>query len=298
MAVYREVDGDITREYLLDEEEPIFRKKTERALVEVIPTKQYGLALFIDNELQFTEKDEYIYHEALIHPCMASCHNYNDILIIGGGDGCAVREILKWDSAPYRQLRRIDIIDWDEDVTTLFKEKYDSLNQQAFEDSRVFVENRDIMDYDVEDEDRTYDCIFIDLVDPNFEGSYEEIGVQKGLWDYVLFLAKEWIDKHGMIVINCGGILPWNVDNLNCMLELLYDRFDLHVHLYKTFVPSFGREWCFALLTEKENLSIPFLPHGLRHFSPQVWQYAYKDGWTENYLMNLKEKNQWNQENV
>lgn len=299
MAVYREDDGDITREYKLDEDESLFRLRTDRALLEFVPTKEYGLAFFVDNELQLTEKDEYIYHECLIHPCMAACNNFNDILIIGGGDGCAVREILKWDFTPYKQIHRIDVIDWDEEVTNLFKDKYSYFNQQAFEDPRVSIENQDIMDYDIEDENRTYDCIFIDLVDPNFEGSFEEICVQKSLWDYVLLLAKEWRDKYGMIVINCGGLLPWNMDNLNSMLELLYDRFNLHVHLYKAFVPSFGREWCFAMITEKEKLEIPILPQGLRHFSPQVWQYAYKDGWTENYLMNinLNEKNQWNQEN-
>jgi spermidine synthase len=63
MAVYKERDGDLVREYALQEGKPIWKKRTQRAMVEVVPTKSYGTALFIDNELQLTEKDEYIYHE-------------------------------------------------------------------------------------------------------------------------------------------------------------------------------------------------------------------------------------------
>ena len=298
MAVYREVDGNITREYLLDEEQEIIRKRTERGLVEIVPTLEYGLALFIDNELQLTEKDEHIYHEMLVHPIMSSCKNYYHILVIGGGDGCAVREILKWSDTPYKQIFTINVIDWDEELVNLFKNRYSQLNLESLENEKVSIENIDITECDPEVDERTYDCIFIDLVDPVFYNSDTMNISEMSLWNHVLYLAKHWRDKHGSIVMNCGGILPWQLDTLNSILELLQNTFSLYIHLYKVFVPSFGRDWCFVILSEEKTLDIFHLPHGLRYCSKKTWQYAYKDGWTEDYLMNLNLnlENQFSQE--
>lgn len=258
MTTYREVDGHITREYALAEGE-IFRKQTDKALVEIVPTKEFGLAFFIDNELQLAEKDEYIYHEMLVHPCLATSKKRDHICIIGGGDGCAVREVLKWPD-----VVSVNVIDWDKEVTDLFTEKYSFLNKNSLQDYRVRVENSNIQER-IHDE-MVYDCILIDLVDPNpLKENFSD------LWYDTLFLAKHWIQSTGSVVINLGGLLPWKAEAIDSFVQHVTSRFSWNRYLHKVFVPSFGREWCFLLLTNNRVERLQNLPPDLQYCSQNAW---------------------------
>ena len=274
MAVYRETDGEIVREYPL-EVQPLFRKETDHALIEIVPTKQFGRTLFINGELQFTEKDEYIYHEALVHPCLATISPRSRICILGGGDGCAAREVLRWGS----DIESIDIIDWDQDITNSFKDTYCDLNEESLSHPKVTIENEDIRSY--LDDDRSYNTIIIDLLDPN---PYED--GQMDLWYDTLFLAKHWVVNGGSIVINAGGIDPWNTEILNWLIDLVQKKIKWPLFVYKVFVPSFGREWCFLLLCQTETLCLEYLPDDLRFFDKRAWKQMYS-GWTRDYLRSL-----------
>lgn len=271
MSVYREKDGSIVREYALTNE-GWFHKQTAKALIEIVPTVEYGFALFIDNQLQLTFQDEYIYHEMLVHPCLASATSRKRVCIIGGGDGCALREVLKW---PY--VEHVDVLDWDKELVQLFKTRNAYLNLWSFDDSRVSIETNDIRSY--LHEKRSYDCILVDLLDPD--------DTQAELWQTILTIVKSWITPEGSIVINAGGILPWKPDTLNWLLQHVESRPALRRHLYKVFVPSFGREWCFVLLNQEKIVQISNLPSGLRYFNYVAWHQAYTYAWTKNYLENL-----------
>lgn len=282
MLFYKEKDGHITREYELEEENPYFRLQTERALVEMVNTKEFGKTLFIDNELQLSEVDEYIYHEMLVHPCLSLANATASICIIGGGDGCAAREILKWRET--RHLNAINIIDWDEELTDLFKDNFSDMNNGSLKDSIVSIENENIAgEFEWEDV-RDYDVMIIDLLDPNFS----EYG-QRTLWESVFYATKKWINPHGSIVINAGGVTPWNMKHVNELLNMIQDSFGdrLNIHLYKVFVPSFGREWCFILMNQQISLDLYILPSSLRYCSKQTWEQAYRYGWSDEYLNSL-----------
>jgi len=273
MAVYRETDGYVIREYTLVEGEPLTQLRSKCALIELVPTREFGLCLFLDNELQFAEKDEYIYHESFVHPCLSFSSKRKKICIIGGGDGCAAREVLKWST-----VRSIDVIDWDSTLTDLFRTKYADLNNQSLQDSRVHIENLSIQSC-IHDE-RIYDCILVDLLDPDFSKEFQE-----DLWYDVLFCCRQWISESGCIVINLGGVLPWNTTNVQRMQALLNDRISMPYRLYKVFVPSFGREWCFALLGQILPDTLPSLPDGLHFMSHQVWDMA--NQWSDDFLLHL-----------
>ena len=270
MAVYRETDGFVVREYALEEGD-ILRKKTDRALIDIVPTKEFGKALFIDNELQLTEKDEYIYHEAFVHPCLSFSQSRKKICIIGGGDGCAVREVLKWP-----EVEAVDLIDWDSQMTELFRTQYSGLNKNALQHIKVRIENENIRDF--LHEERSYDCILIDLIDPNPEKQY-----QVDLWYDILFMAKHWISDGGCVVMNAGGITPWNNQNIEWLIEIVQRRFSCPLKLYKTFVPSFAKEWCFILLSgsDMEMDTIPSVPQGLRYLEKETW--AHMGYWSRDY---------------
>jgi len=262
MAVYRETDGAIVREYKLQVGIPVHQIQSPHALIELVPTKEYGLSLFLDNELQFAEYDEHIYHELLVHPCLAFSKQRGRICIIGGGDGFAAREVFRWPS-----IDRVDLIDWDAEMTRLFQTEYSHLNSKSLQDPRVFIENKSIQDC-IHDH-RAYDCILVDLLDPDF--SKEN---QLDLWYDVLFLIKQWIQPGGCCVVNLGGILPWDSDTVVQMMSLLTKRLGLPLTLYKVFVPSFGREWCFALMGPEDSTTLPPLPSSLRYLTANRWRHA------------------------
>ena len=267
MSVYRETDGNLLREYAL-ETPTLHTKQSEKALLEMVPTKEFGSAFFIDNVLQFTVKDEYIYHEMLVHPCLASSKKREHICILGGGDGCAAREVLKW-----KDVAKIDIFDWDKEVTESFANKHAWMNSWSLSDARVQIHNRDIRS--LVNEDFLYDCILVDLLDP--EESQGE------LWETILRCVNKWIRPGGSIVINAGGILPWQTDSFNWLLQQIQCPPTFRRHLYKVFVPSFGREWCFIVLNQEKTIRLDTLPTPLDYLDEVAWNQAYVYGWTKNY---------------
>lgn len=271
MSTYKEKDGSLIREYEINHE-TWFQTKTDKALVEMVPTKEFGETLFLDGEMQLAFQDEYIYHEMLVHPCLSSSAARKCVCIVGGGDGCAVREVLKWND-----VEHVDLLDWDKDVVSLFQTRYAFFNGWAYDDKRVKIETNDIRSY--KGTKRSYDCILVDLVDPDPS--------QRDLWEDVLSIVKSWIAPGGSLVINAGGIVPWKTDTVNWLLQHMESTQQYKRHLYKVFVPSFGREWCFLLMNQANTLKLKDLPPGLRYLDEVAWHQAYTYGWTKNYLENL-----------
>jgi predicted membrane-bound spermidine synthase len=177
-------------------------------------------------------------------------------------------------------------VDWDDQLTDLFKDKYSYINEESLNNSLVRIENADIQEAFDMDDRRYYDVILVDLLDPNFDDLH-----QCSLWESVMRALKFWGDRYGSIVINAGGITPWNVDNLNALIGKTREYFDeayhSHIHLYKVFVPSFGREWCFILINQREYMEMNIFPSSLKYCSPRTWRQAYSDGWCSEYLRNI-----------
>lgn len=119
--------------------------------------------LFIDGNLQFSSRDEYRYHEPLVHLPMALAAGQERVLVLGGGDGLAARELLK-----YPALKRIDLVDLDPEMTRLGQTHavFLRLNQHALLDERVHIYNQDAYKF-VEQSSALYDVVIIDLPDPN-----------------------------------------------------------------------------------------------------------------------------------
>jgi spermidine synthase len=121
--------------------------------------------LFINGNLQFASVDEYRYHEALVHIPMAAAQDPRDVLILGGGDGLAMRQLRR-----YPELKSVVMVDLDPGMTRLASQNpiLKRLNEDAFSDPRLTVINDDAMNY-VMETDRQFDVIIIDLPDPNNE---------------------------------------------------------------------------------------------------------------------------------
>src|SRR5688572_6657498 len=117
----------------------IYTKTTHYQRI-VVTRGRAGFQLFLNGHLQFSSADEYRYHEALAHPAMMSVEKPRRILIMGGGDGLALREVLR-----YPSVEEVTLVDLDPDMTDLSKAfpPLAELNQHAYDDPRVTVVNRD-----------------------------------------------------------------------------------------------------------------------------------------------------------
>jgi spermidine synthase len=140
---------------------------TSTAYQRLVVTKgNAGFSLYINGNLQFASADEYRYHEALVHPALLAVEKPRRVLVLGGGDGLAVREILKHDSVDH-----ITLVDLDPGMTALSRDvpALAELNGHAFDDRRVTVENADAFVWILE-RDRAaprFDAVIVDFPDPN-----------------------------------------------------------------------------------------------------------------------------------
>ena len=129
----------------------------------VLTQHRKDLRLYLNGNLQFSSLDEYRYHEALVHPAMSAAPTRENVLVLGGGDGLAARELLKYDD-----VRTITIVDLDPVITKLASEHHllKSLNGGSLDSDRVEVRNEDAWVF-LEQADRLWDVAIIDLPDPN-----------------------------------------------------------------------------------------------------------------------------------
>ena len=120
--------------------------------------------LFINGHLQFSSRDERRYHEALVHPALASVPTARRVLVLGGGDGLAVRELLR-----YPELDAVVLVDLDPEMTELSRTlpPLASLNGGSLDDRRVRVLNDDAMRFLRESDEAPFDVVIVDLPDPS-----------------------------------------------------------------------------------------------------------------------------------
>ena len=143
-------------------DDPVVLSRTSPYQRIVLTRGDGGVQLFLDGNLQFSSLDEYRYHEALVHPGLASVRDPRRVLVLGGGDGMAVREILKDD-----RVEAITLVDLDPLMTDLFRdhEAVAALNDYALRSPRVAVVNADAF-VRLETDATRYDFIVVDFPDP------------------------------------------------------------------------------------------------------------------------------------
>lgn len=260
---YQEKDLNLYRQYTLQADNIPISFQTAHAKVDIVQTCEYGPMFFIDGVLQAAAVDEYIYHEFLVHPPMMYASQTKSIGIFGGGDGCALREIFKWKS-----VESVDLFDWDKHLVEYFKNHGNLWNQGSLKDKRVTHHATDISTFFTVSEYKQYDVIVIDLLDPE----YADLQNPNGFWHQLLTLALRWKKEGGSIVINAGGLTPWQNGNFKLLKQLCETIFSKYsVIPYKVFVPSFGREWGYLCIVDKKAIASA-LPFGLRRVCDRTFR--------------------------
>ncbi|HVF49193.1 MAG TPA: polyamine aminopropyltransferase [Pyrinomonadaceae bacterium] len=227
----------------------------------VITRGRAGFQLFLNGNLQFSSTDEYRYHEALVHPALMLASTGGRaprrVLVLGGGDGLALREILK-----YPSVESVTLVDLDPDMTELSRRfpSLAALNRHAFEDPRVSVVNRDAMIW-LEEPAEPFDAAIIDFPDPN---SFA-LGKLYTTRFYRLLQAR--LKEDAAVAVQSTSPLFARA-SFWCIIKTM-EASGYHVRPYQTAVPSFGI-WGFAL-ARRAPFDIPArAPTNLRFLDDQT----------------------------
>ncbi|MFY9511963.1 MAG: polyamine aminopropyltransferase [Rubrivivax sp.] len=214
-----------------------------------------GVRLFLNGNLQFHSRDEYRYHESLVHPAMAAHGAPKRVLVLGGGDGMAVREVLKW-----RSVEQLTLVELDPQMTRLFSTLplLTMLNGNALRDSRVRVINTDAYTWLEQTPGEVFDVIVVDFPDPtNFAlGKLYSTSFYQRL--------DEHLAASGFAVVQTTSPLIARRSFWTVVTTL--EAVGLAVTPYHAHVPSFG-EWGFVIASRRPFRAATALPPGLRFLS-------------------------------
>jgi len=205
----------------------------------VMTRGQDDVRLFLDGNLQFSSVDEYRYHEALIHPAMQAAPHKAQVLVLGGGDGMAVREILK-----HAEVQAVTLVDLDPAMTKLSRNHpvLKRLNGGAFEDPKVTVVNEDAMVF-LRDHDQRWDVVVGDLPDPNNTALSR-------LYSREFFgLVRKRLAETGVYVTQSTS--PMFARKAFWCIEASIRAAGFATRPYHTYVPSFG-DWGFVMAARQD----------------------------------------------
>lgn len=231
-------------------QDPIVFKQQSQYQKLVLTRDNQSIRLFLNGNLQFDSKDEYRYHEALVHPGLAASKKARHILVLGGGDGMAVREILK-----YPSVQSITLVDLDPAMTKLFKtnQMMTELNGNALNDKKVKVINDDAFIW-LKNNKRVFDFIVIDFPDPS---SYS-LGK---LYSRTFFKQlRRALNPEGFFTIQSTS--PYYARESYWCVAQTIEEAGFQIAPYHAYVPSFG-EWGY-FIGGLEKYDLPELPEFLQ----------------------------------
>ncbi|WP_073388093.1 polyamine aminopropyltransferase [Butyrivibrio fibrisolvens] len=195
--------------------------------------------LFIDGNCQFSTADEYRYHEALVHVPMNEVTTREKILILGGGDGLAVREVLK-----YPEVQKIDLVDLDKEMIRICStnENVTAINENSLLSDKLNILNMDAYEY-LEDCQEKYDVIIVDLPDPNTE-------VLNKLYSNIFYrMCGGCLTDEGVLVVQSTS--PYYATKAFWCINKTIESEGFNVKAYHVEVPAFG-DWGFNMASKSE----------------------------------------------
>jgi spermidine synthase len=234
-----------------------FTKQTEYQRI-VLTQARSGVSLFLDGNLQFASIDEYRYHEALVHPAFAVAKKKANVLVLGGGDGLAVREILR-----HPEVESVTLVDLDKGMTDLARELplLRELNERSFFDPRVRVINDDAMVWIAEQHagiPEKFDVVIVDFPDPN------NFALGKLYTVRFYRLLRERVADEGVIAVQSTSPLVAR-RSFWCVVRSI-EAAGFVARPYHALVPSFG-EWGYVL-AGRGALPLPaHVPSGLKYLT-------------------------------
>jgi spermidine synthase len=240
----------------------LYRGKSRFQTIEIIRNRDYGRVLLLDGLVQTTERDEFYYHEMLVHPAMASHPKPEHVLIVGGGDGGALREVLK------HPVKRAWMVEIDGQVIQACREHFPWL-RAAFRDRRAELVVADGNDF-IDETPERFDVILVDSSDP--------VGPSTVLHQEVFYRKLKSRLKPGGTIAAQAGSLMLHQDS-HARKSVFLKRIFRHSGLYLGPVPTYPvGMWCYNFLSDRvDPLAARKLrvPKGLKYYNPDVHRAAF-----------------------
>lgn len=226
------IEGGLYRDHIIYMEQTQYQK--------IVVTKHRDdVRLYIDGNCQFSTADEYRYHEALVHIPMSELTARSDVLILGGGDGLALREVLKYDD-----VKKIDLVDLDAEMIRICSTNANitSINQGSLQSDKLTVYNEDAYEY-LERAEEQYDLIIVDLPDPNCESLNK-------LYSNVFYrMCGNCLKDTGVMVVQSTS--PYYATKAFWCINQTIESEGFYVKPYHLQVPAFG-DWGFNMAAKRE----------------------------------------------
>lgn len=210
--------------------------------VAVLRTQTFGKMLVLDGDTQSSQHDEKIYHETLVHPALAAVGDRSDILILGGGEGATLREVLR-----HPGVRRCTMVDIDGEVVELAKTYLPEWSNGAFDDPRARLIIGDALEY-LKTDRGTYGAIVSDLTEPLADSP-----------SFPLFNGDVFRDIHARLA--AGGVYVLQASTagfhnmaLHAKMARSLRAYFKHVVSFYTHVPAFDNDWAFIACSDGTDL--------------------------------------------
>jgi spermidine synthase len=221
----------------------VWKAKTAFADAVIAEVPTLGTCLFLDNEIQSSSSDEDIYHECLVHPVMASVPsgNRDRVLVIGGGEGATVREVLKWTN-----VKVVDWVDIDGELVAACREHLKWGQDAAYTDPRVTYYSEDIRVF-LQNTETKYDVIIIDLPDPDPTDNplSADVLMNRSSWCLIkdhLATGGAWVSHSGP-VRRRGPSGATFIQRATAMADFYTSE---HTH-YHAVIPAFQDDWGYVM---------------------------------------------------
>ena len=217
----------------------VFQTETKYQNLKIYETKEYGRILCLDDVFQTSEFDEFLYHEPLIHAPLLNTENPKSILIIGGGDGGAIKEALK-----YPSVTKVTIVELDEDVIQYSKKYLPNISLGAFNSPKVEIIIGDGKAY-LENTNNIFDVIILDLTDP--------FGAATALYTSNFYnTIKTKLSNTGCLALHIQSPItrPYVFQRMVSTLQSVFK----YTNIMLNYIPFYGTLWGFSVSSNYTNL--------------------------------------------
>ena len=224
-------------------DEVYFSGRSAFQSIGVIRTPVFGKMLVLDGDTQSSQHDEKIYHESLVHPAMAAAADFSDVLILGGGEGATLREVLR-----HPDVKRCTMVDIDGEVIELSKRFLAEWSDGAFEDPRARTIVGDALAFLRDDGDR-YGVIISDLTEPLEDSPSNPLFCDAAFTDIKTRLA-----DGGVYVLQASTAGFHNMA-LHAKMARTLRNYYKYVASFYTHVPAFDNDWAFIACSDRVDVS-------------------------------------------
>jgi spermidine synthase len=224
-------------------DELLFSGRSAFQQIAVVRSPVFGKMLVIDGDTQSSQADERIYHETLVHPALAAASDRSEVLILGGGEGATLREVLRCPD-----VTRCTMVDIDAMVVELSRKYLGEWSAGAFDDPRGRVIVGDALQF-MRTDAGAYGTIVSDLTEP-----LEDSPSNPLFNDDVFALIKSRLLDGGVYVLQASTAAVHNA-GLHCKMARTLRRHYAHVASFSTHVPAFDTQWAFLACSDRVDLS-------------------------------------------